>query len=47
MRQPVAVFEGNMNSPYFYYVDGDDIEYLKERKTQVRGFTCVPIVHYY
>jgi len=23
-----AVFGGNINSPYFYYVDGDYIEYL-------------------
>ena len=42
-----AVFGGNMNSPYFYYVDGDYIEYLKERETQARGFTCVPNVHYW
>ena len=27
-----------MNTPYFYYVDGDYIEYLKERETQARGF---------
>ena len=36
-----------MNNPYFYYVDGNYIEYLKEREIQSRGFTCVPNVHYW
>ena len=44
--------ENNMNTtpdsnPYFYYVDGNYIEYLKECEIQKRGFTCVPNAHYW
>ena len=35
------------SSPYFYYVNGDYIEYLKQAEIEKRGFTCVPNVHYW
>ena len=36
-----------MDNPYFFYVDGKYIEYLKKCEIQKRGFTCVPNVHYW
>ena len=34
-------------NPYFYYVDEEYINYLKEYETNKRNFTCVPNVHYW
>lgn len=34
-------------NPYFYYVDEEYINYLKEYEIDKRNFTCVPNVHYW
>lgn len=34
------------SGPYFYYVNSDYIDYLKQTEIEKRGFTCVPNIHY-